>query len=600
MCVGKNVWVCVCVCVCVRERERERERERRACACMYACIRVCMYVSMYVCVNECMYVFKHACMDVDVCMYMCIMCERKYEIFHKHIVASVRTKSDMMVSWRETHQIVDSREMWVETALFIWCARFMFQPLHFWWWSILTSSSYLLLWFSWPWLKAKVARDSNLICWEKSSDGHWKAFVKQGLLFPGGVWSFSNSSPPRRWRGNKSGLLCPDQHAVMSSWPSTAQTLPWICRPAQVNVQADGHTNAADIATDQLLGRGAERLDDLSGGQTRALQRRSPWKRSKKKNDHHPPPPPPPKKTQQTSTTTTTKQEAACSKAGNDLWSTRSTFLGSILFLQNEVTETFFFFFFLAPGGLLFLFHWTHGKHANVRLHMARTHIRANHNLSQRFSESITHIIHWYTEASARIVKFVKMSTKHVTYPTHTHSYTRARARTKARKHACTPIHAHTHTHYAAYSLNARCLTQAHASTCTEVNKKSRCSNDQYSPYLLGFFTVISLIQPTITVVWVASCNLWLPTAQILAFPVSLLPWVKIKVIQTESKLLCILVFSIIPILIQFRSQISWQMMLLNVYLINHVSRVLALEYYFCQIKLQWCSTSQQVDNMLL
>ena len=50
-----------------------------------------------------------------------------------------------------------------------------------------------------------------------------------------------------------------------------------------------------------------------------------------------------------------------------------------------------------------------------------------------------------------------------------------------------------------------------------------------------------------------------------------------------------------IPSLKEISSQVSWHMVMLNIDFINHISRVLSLEYYLSKRNLAWASTNQQV-----
>ena len=57
------------------------------------------------------------------------------------------------------------------------------------------------------------------------------------------------------------------------------------------------------------------------------------------------------------------------------------------------------------------------------------------------------------------------------------------------------------------------------------LNKKSKCSNDPFLPYLQDFFTVIFLTWSTITNIWVGSCNFttqWLHNFYFSCSPVTL------------------------------------------------------------------------------
>ena len=49
------------------------------------------------------------------------------------------------------------------------------------------------------------------------------------------------------------------------------------------------------------------------------------------------------------------------------------------------------------------------------------------------------------------------------------------------------------------------------------------------------------------------------------------------------------------PSLKQTRSQVSWQMTMLNIYFIKSLHRILSLEYYWCKRNLAWASTNQQL-----
>ena len=58
-------------------------------------------------------------------------------------------------------------------------------------------------------------------------------------------------------------------------------------------------------------------------------------------------------------------------------------------------------------------------------------------------------------------------------------------------------------------------------------------------------------------------------TCTSLTFPVTLWPWVNIKIIQIGIKLLSLIVFSTIPSLKQTTSQVSWYITTLNIYFIK-------------------------------
>ena len=67
-------------------------------------------------------------------------------------------------------------------------------------------------------------------------------------------------------------------------------------------------------------------------------------------------------------------------------------------------------------------------------------------------------------------------------------------------------------------------------------NKKSKCSNHPYSPYLQDFFTVISFTYWTIKNIWVAPWTLQQNDCTSSSFSINLWQWEIVKVIQTGIK----------------------------------------------------------------
>ena len=108
--------------------------------------------------------------------------------------------------------------------------------------------------------------------------------------------------------------------------------------------------------------------------------------------------------------------------------------------------------------------------------------------------------------------------------------------------------------------------------TCTN-NKKSKCSNDPYSPHSHDFYTVISLTYSTITNIRATSCTLTTEWQHKFWLPVTLWPWM-IKVVQTGNQT------------IEYTS-------------VEHHTKILSLDYCLCNRNLEWASTQLTIASYL-
>ena len=102
-------------------------------------------------------------------------------------------------------------------------------------------------------------------------------------------------------------------------------------------------------------------------------------------------------------------------------------------------------------------------------------------------------------------------------------------------------------------------------------NEKSKCPNDPYSSHLQDFFTCIPLNRSSWTFELLHTI-LQHNDCTSSSFPVTMWPWVNIRVIETAARLQWSVVPSAIPSLKPIGSQISWHRTMWNVYFTKKIT----------------------------